>query len=135
MASEVAKRLRDHRLNVWNEARSYVEKAAEENRSMTPEEEGTWQRLMEELDKTDEKIGGVLTAEKRQKDTDDAFDEITRQAVRPGAGGSLGAAYADSTGRDVNAELRAIARSEPGRAEVRWRSGTTARSAPRNCGR
>ena len=112
MASEVAKRLRDHRQNVWNEARQYVEKAAEENRQITPEEEGTWQRLMEELDKTDEKIGGVLTAEKRQKDTDDAFDAITRQPAA--RNGGLGAGYADSTGRDVNAELRAIARSEAG---------------------
>jgi HK97 family phage major capsid protein len=90
-----------------------VEKAAEENRQMTPEEEGTWQRLMEELDKTDEKIGGVLTAEKRQKDTDDAFDALTRQPAGRRAPG-LGAAYADSTGRDVNSELRAIARNEPG---------------------
>ena len=39
--SEVAKRLRDRRMNVWNEARAFVETAAEENREMTAEENGT----------------------------------------------------------------------------------------------
>ena len=110
--SEVGKRLRDRRLNVWNEARGYVEKAAEENRSMSPEEEGTWQRLMEELDTIDEKIGGVLSAEKRPKATDEAFDTIISKPSEL-RGGSL-AGYADSTGPDLNAEIRAIAKGDPG---------------------
>lgn len=42
MASEVAKRLRDRRLNVWNDAKKIAEQAAEENRSLTDDEQGRW---------------------------------------------------------------------------------------------
>src|SRR5258708_3847667 len=92
--SEVAKRLRDRRLNVWNEARAIVEKAAEENREMTPDEDGTWKRQMEELDKIDGQLGGVLTAEKRSKDTDAAFDAIGKRPAEHR--GADAASYADS---------------------------------------
>lgn len=107
--SEVAKRLRDRRLNVWNEARGYVETAAEENREMTAEEQGTWQRLMEELDSIDEKIGGVLKAEQRSKDTDAAFDKITaRKPERPAEKRGGEVSHADGGGRDLDTEIRAF---------------------------
>ena len=116
--SEVANRLRDRRLNVWNEARGYVEKAAEENREMTAEENGTWERLMEELDKIDEKIGGVLKAEQRSKDADDAFNKIGKRPVEQRRGGD-GASYpADSTGKDVDAEIRSFLRGEKRAVEL-----------------
>jgi len=107
--SEVAKRLRDRRLNVWNEARSIIEKGAEENRELTSEEQGTWQRMMEELDSIDGKLEGVLAAEKRSADTDAAFSAIGR---RPS---DKAGHPANSGGRDVNAEFRAFAKGEAGR--------------------
>jgi HK97 family phage major capsid protein len=96
---------------VWNEARSYIETAAEENREMTAEENGTWQRLMEELDNIDSKLEGVLTAEKRAGDTDAAFNAIGKRPVSPEA-----ARYADSNGRDLNAEIRSFLKGEKGGA-------------------
>ena len=45
MASEVAKRLRDRRMNVWNEAKKLAEDAAQENRALTDGEQGTWDQL------------------------------------------------------------------------------------------
>jgi HK97 family phage major capsid protein len=98
---------------VWNEARGIIERGAEENRELTAEEQGTWQRMMEELDDLDAKIGGVLTAEKRQKDTDDAFTAVTsrRPEVRTGGGD---VSYADSSGRDANGEIRSFLRGESG---------------------
>ena len=108
--SEVAKRLRDRRLNVWNEARAIIEKGAEENRELTAEEQGTWQRMMEELDTLDEKIGGVLQAEKRARDTDAAFDGIVgKQADRQRQGRE-----APSYRSVANEELRAWFRGESG---------------------
>lgn len=107
--SEVATRLRDRRLNVWNEARGYIETAAEENREMTAEEQGTWTRLMEELDTIDEKIGGVLKAEQRSKDTDAAFDKIGKRPVERRATQAGG--QADSDGTDVGSAIRAFLRN------------------------
>jgi HK97 family phage major capsid protein len=117
--SEVAKRLRDRRLNVWNEARGYVEKAAEENREMTAEETGTWQRLMEELDTIDDKIEGVLKAEQRQKSTDDAFDAITSRPQERRGGDGAQAGFADSRGTDADQEIRAFLRGERKAVELR----------------
>lgn len=131
--SEVAKRLRDRRLNVWNEARAILDKGTEENRELTGEEQGSWQRLMEELDNIDAKIEGVLTAEKRQASTDAAFDAIGRRpaenrAVIAGAGSAYaggGAAYpADSGGRDLNAEIRNVLNGTGARSiEIHHASG------------
>ncbi len=77
MASEVAKRLRDRRLSVWNEARGLAEQATQENRAFSPEEQGKWDALNEEIDKLDERIKAVLETEKRGKAADDAFDELS----------------------------------------------------------
>ena len=84
MASEVAKRLRDRRLNVWNEAKKIAEDAAGENRSMTDEEQGRWEAYQEEMGKLDTRIRAVLDTEKRAKDADDAYDELTGR--KPAAG-------------------------------------------------
>ena len=97
----VAKRLRDRRLNVWNENKAVIEQAAEENRAFTPEEQGKIDAYNNELDKLDERIRAVLDQEKRSKEADAAFDAVIGQ--RPAAGMA-----ADSTGRDPNAEIRAF---------------------------
>ena len=77
MPSEVAKRLRDRRLNVWNEAKGLAESAATENRALTDEEQGKWDALQEEMSKLDTRIRAVLDTEKRAKDADDAFDQLS----------------------------------------------------------
>jgi HK97 family phage major capsid protein len=76
MASEVAKRLRDRRLNVWNEAKKIAEDAAGENRAFTPEEQGKWDAMQEEMTTLDTRIGAVLDTEKRAKAADDAFNDL-----------------------------------------------------------
>ncbi len=76
MASEVAKRLRDRRLGVWNEAKKIAEDAAAENRSFTPEEQGKWDAMQEEMRTLDTRIGAVLDTEKRAKAADDAFNDL-----------------------------------------------------------
>src|ERR1017187_1097274 len=85
MASEVAKRLRDRRLSVWNEARGLAEQATQENRAFSPEEQGKWDALNEEIDKLDERIKAVLETEKRGKAADDAYDELSGKKPEKGA--------------------------------------------------
>lgn len=84
MASEVAKRLRDRRMNVWNDAKAIAESAAEENRALTDEEQGRWDAYQEEMGKLDTRIRAVLDTEKRAKDADDAFDALSGR--KPDAG-------------------------------------------------
>jgi HK97 family phage major capsid protein len=113
VASSTAQTLQDRRLNLWNEARAIIEDAANENRDITPEEQGRWEGRMGEIDKLDARLRGVLEAEKRAKDTDNAFDAITTRPVDQRAG----AVAAQSDGRDVNEEIRAMLRGEAGAAK------------------
>jgi HK97 family phage major capsid protein len=125
--SEVAKRLRDRRLNVWTDARAILDRGAEENRELTPEEEGSWKRMMEELDKIDHQLDGVLSAEKRQAATDAAFDAIGKKpiAAEYRRGGDSGPVYpADSSGRNLNDEIRAVLNGSGARAiEIHHQNG------------
>lgn len=106
MASEVAKRLRDRRLNVWNEARAITERAVDENRELSAEEQGTFEALNSELDTLDARIKSVLNQEQRARDADAAFDRLSGNPRESGQGaGNAGSA---------NNELRAMARREQG---------------------
>lgn len=105
MASEVAKRLRDRRLGVWNEAKKIAEDAAAENRAFTPEEQGKWDAMQEEMRTLDQRIGAVLDTEKRAKQADDAFNDLEG---RPREGGG------EQRQSDMAAEVRKWARGEDG---------------------
>jgi HK97 family phage major capsid protein len=104
--SDVAKRLRDRRLNVWEQAKAIADTAAEENRTFSSEEQGTWDALNEELDKMDQRIKAVLDQEKRSKDADAQFATLEGRPVTNRQTGGDGA--------DVNTELRAFLRGEQG---------------------
>jgi HK97 family phage major capsid protein len=106
MASEVAKRLRDRRLGVWNEAKKIAEDAAAENRSFTPEEQGKWDAMQEEMRTLDTRIGAVLETEKRAKAADDAFNDLEGRPREGGAG--------SPAQRNMNDEIRKWARGEEG---------------------
>jgi HK97 family phage major capsid protein len=108
MASEVATRLRDRRMNTWNEAKKIAEDAASENRAFTPEEQGRWDAYQEEMVKTDERIKAVLDTEQRQKDTDDAYDALSGR--KPAAG----QAQRTAGGPAMLEEVRKWARGDEG---------------------
>jgi HK97 family phage major capsid protein len=117
--SDVANRLQTRRQNVWSEARAIVEGAAEANRDMTPDEQGTWEAMMEELDKIDERMTGILAAEERSAKADAAFDRIngTPATTRITGSGSQQVGQRLDTrggGDDAMAELRAFLRGDSG---------------------
>jgi HK97 family phage major capsid protein len=84
--SEVVKRLRDRRLNVWEQAKEVAERAAEENRAMSGDEQGSWDSLNAELDALDKRIKNVIDGEQRAKDTEDAFAKLEGQPPNRGGG-------------------------------------------------
>ena len=80
MASEVTKRLRDRRLNLWEQTKVLAETAAEENRNFTAEEQGQWEVLNEEMDNLDKRIKSALDAEQRSAEADQAFNKLHADA-------------------------------------------------------
>jgi HK97 family phage major capsid protein len=108
MASEVAKRLRDSRLNIWNDAKKIAEDAAQENRALTDEEQGRWDSYQEQMTKLDTRIRAVLDTEKRAKETDDAFDALSGRKPEQGQ------AQRTAGGGHMLEEVRKWARGEEG---------------------
>jgi HK97 family phage major capsid protein len=106
MASEVAKRLRDRRMNVWNDAKKIAEDAANENRAFTPEEQGKWDAYNEEMTTLDTRIKAVLDTEGRAKQADDAYDALSGRK-KEGPEGT-------PAQRDTLAEVRKWARGDEG---------------------
>ncbi len=131
MASTVAEKLRERRLNVWNDAKKIAEDAAAENRAFTPEEQGRWDGMQEEMQTLDVRIKAVLDTEKRAKEADDAYDAVAGKAPdvqhRGGAGGQAGQAIEEirKWARGDTRGALEIAR-DPGRGPLNLRILTTA---------
>lgn len=75
--SEVVTRLRERRANVWEQAKVIADRAADENRAFSGEEEGSWTTLNAELDALDKRIKDVLDGEQRAADTEAAFTKLS----------------------------------------------------------
>lgn len=82
--SEVVKRLRERRQQVWEQAKAIADRAADEQRNFSGEEEGQWQQLNAELDALDTRIKNVLDGEQRAKDTEDAYARLNGQPQQQG---------------------------------------------------
>jgi HK97 family phage major capsid protein len=86
--SEVVKRLRDRRLNVWEQAKAIADRASDENRAFAGEEQSQWDTLNAELDALDARIKSVIDGEQRAKDTEEAFSKLEGRAAT-GSSGSM----------------------------------------------
>jgi HK97 family phage major capsid protein len=132
MASEVAKRLRDRRQNVWNEAKGIAESAAQENRALTDEEQGKWDAMQEEMSKLDTRIRAVLDTEKRAKEADEAFDALSGrkpeagQAARTAGGGAMLEEIRKWARGDEGAGRHLEIRRDPQLGPINYRILTTA---------
>jgi len=82
--SEIVTRLRERRLNVWNQAKEIADRASEENRNFSPEEQGTWDALNGELDALDKRIKSALDQETRAKEQEEAFNRLEGKPVERG---------------------------------------------------
>lgn len=104
--SEVVKRLRERRANVWEQAKTLADHAAEENRAFAGEEQSSWDSLNAELDALDKRLKAVIDGEQRAKDTEEAYTKLEGQP--------------DVRGREQNAQtgvvsdLRAMLSGQPG---------------------
>lgn len=102
--SEVAKRLQERRQNVWEQAKALADRAAEEERNFSGEEERQWRELDSELDALDKRIQDILSGEKRAKEAEDAMAAIAGKPAQRGG---------QQPGNDPEAdELRKFLRGE-----------------------
>jgi HK97 family phage major capsid protein len=83
--SDMVQRLRERRASVWEQMKALADKAAEENRAFSAEEQGSWDAMTDELDKLDTRIKSAIDTAQRAKDADDAFNRLSN-----GQGGNAG---------------------------------------------
>jgi HK97 family phage major capsid protein len=102
--SEVVKGLQVRRANVWEQAKALADRAADENRAFSGEEQGSWDTLNAELDALDKRIKNVIDGEQRAKDTEDAMAKLDG-----------GAGRTQSNSPDARSELREFMRGKGGR--------------------
>lgn len=105
--SDIIKRLRESRLNVWEQAKAVAERAADENRALDAEEQKQWETLNAELDALDRRMNSIAEAEKRAKDTEEKFAGLERRPVDAGRA-------VDAGERRLDDELRAFLAGGPG---------------------
>jgi HK97 family phage major capsid protein len=101
--SEVVKRLLERRTGLVNQMREVAERAVDENRDMTAEEDRQFTEMNAEVDALEKRADAMLEGEKRAKEIEDSFATLSGKPQERKQGGP-----------GVNAELRAFLRGEPG---------------------
>lgn len=122
--SEIVKRLRERRANVWEQAKELADRAAEENRAFSAEEQGQWDAQNEELNALDTRIKSALDTEQRAKDADEAFERLGRS----GGGEVRRGEVATVADKDLDAQFRALGRGEVRNVDVGLPSAMERRS-------
>jgi len=103
--SDIAKRLGERRNSVIAEARAIAEKAVDENRKFSAEEQGQYDALNTEIDDLQKRITSYIAQAKRTKEQDEAFAELEGRVPEPSK---------DERTRSVGDELRSFLAGEPG---------------------
>jgi HK97 family phage major capsid protein len=117
--SQMVTKLRERRANVWEQAKELADRAADENRAFSAEEQGSWDAYNEELNKLDARIKSAIDTEARQRDADQAFEQLMNKSDERRPGGAIGGqASGNGEGRQTQQtadELRSFLRGERGR--------------------
>lgn len=103
--SEVVKRLRESRQQVWKKATALADVASEEGRTFSAEEQSSWDTMNAELDAYDKRLKNVIDGEQRAKDTEAAFNKLEGKAVEQRSGDES----------EKGKELRSFLRGDGGR--------------------
>lgn len=74
-------KLRDRRLECWEKAKAVAERAVDEEREMTAEENRQFEEWDSEQVSLDTRIQAIVTGEKRAQDTENSINSIMRKPV------------------------------------------------------
>src|SRR5512144_1402081 len=103
--SDTVKRLLERRAQRVNEMRTVAERAVDENRNMSGEEERQFDELNAEVDALQKRADAILEGEKRAKEIEDSFAALAGKPVDHRVVGA---------GVDRDKELRSFLLGEPG---------------------
>ena len=103
--NETVKRLQESRNRAWEQAKELADRAADENRAFSGDEEGQWQSLNAEMEALDGRVKSILAGEQRAKDTEDALAKIEGRPKDPDH---------VQQGDQLEQEVRAFLRGDPG---------------------
>lgn len=81
--SELLNKLRDQRLNVWEQAKKLADDVATEGRAFNGEEQTTWDKLNADLDGLDARMKQIIDVEAREAATAAKFAELESRGVDP----------------------------------------------------
>lgn len=107
--SEIVKKLLERRANLVTQMRELAERAVEENRDMSADEDRQFTEMNAEVDALQKRADSMLAGEQRAKDTEDAFANLSGKPRAAGAPTPAG----DQAELEVN--LRKFLRGEAGR--------------------
>lgn len=106
--SEMLDKLNTRRNNVWEQMKALADAAADENRSFSAEEQGSWDVMNEELDKLDARMKSAMETEKRAQEAEKMFEGLR--------GKPEGHGPEDEQRSQSSEELRKFLRGEGARA-------------------
>jgi HK97 family phage major capsid protein len=108
-------RMRDRRLSCWEQAKGVSEKAFEEHRAMTGEEERQFKEWDDEISRIDVQVQDIEAGEKRAAAFEEATSRVLGQPAAPGVdpGGTPSASPAMSYEQE-NEEFRKLCGMAPG---------------------
>lgn len=109
MFEELRKSLHEDRLRAWEEAKSTNDKALDEKRAMTSEEQQVWDRCNQAMDEIDGRLEQLDDRERREKTADEAR-ERAEQWIRPRTEDH----HERSIDDDFFAWIRGVAAGDPG---------------------
>lgn len=84
--SELAKRLQEQRANRWEQAKAIAERAAEEDRSMSADEDRQWNELQSEMEALDKRVQAIHAGELRAKEAEDNVARLAGKQVERSGG-------------------------------------------------
>lgn len=116
--SDILNKLRDQRANVWEQAKELADHVADENRSMSGEEETKWVAMNSELDALDSRMKAMIDGEERAASMGAAFDRLEGKTTsRNAPAGATRRAPENKGGSETQSELRSFLRGEAGSAK------------------
>lgn len=127
MPSEVVKKLWERRNNVVSQTRSILERAAEEGRDLSTEEEQSYQRGNAEIDALDKRVQDLTAGEARAQESEEAFARLEGRPVNREQEGRR-----EEEG--VSDELRAFLRGERRSVDVVPERGVDFRALAKGSG-
>lgn len=81
MSIPLAKRLQENRAGIWEQAKALLDTAETEGRDLSAEEDVTWKRYNEDLDKLDARVKEINDAEARAKESDETIRALMASPV------------------------------------------------------